>query len=75
MAVRKPRVADERSKCRETVFVERSCVRRSARERLFAFVSSRPVGSLAESVRRVSVIQAIRSRIHLTEPVRALITS
>ena len=50
-------------------------MRRSGSERLFAFVRSTLAGRLEGSVRRVSVTHAIRSRIHRTEPARALITS
>lgn len=52
-----------------------SCVRRSGRERLLAFLRSMPAGRIVGSVRRVSVTQAMRSSVHLTEPARALITS
>ena len=75
MAVKNPRVGDERRRCRETVLVERTRVRRSERENEFISFRSMPVGSWVASVRSVSVTQAIRLRIHLTEPARALITS
>ena len=75
IAVRKPRVGDESKRCSEIVLVARSCFRRSGKERLLAFLRSLPAGRIVGSVRRVSVTQAMRSRVHLTEPVRALITS
>ena len=50
-------------------------MKRSVSERSFAFVRSIPGGRFVWSVRRVSVTHAMRSRIHLTDPARALMTS
>jgi hypothetical protein len=75
MAVRKPRVGEDSKICRETVLDERRWARRSGRENLLAFVRSMLRGRLAGRRRRVSVIQAMRSRVHRMEPARALMTS
>ncbi len=75
MAVRKPRVGEERRRCSEMVFVELRWARTSGRESWLMSVRDRPGGSVLGSVRRVSVSQAMRSRTQRTEPARALITS
>lgn len=75
MAVRKPRVGDERRRCREMVFVDCRWARRSGSEKPAALVRSIPGGKVDGRVRRVSTSQAIRSSTHRTDPVRALMTS
>lgn len=75
MAFRKPRVGEERRRCRETVLVECRWDTRSGRERVFAFVRSIDGGSVVGSVSRVSASQAMSSSTHRTEPVNASITS
>lgn len=71
MAVRKPRVGEERRRCSEMLFVVWRWVRSEGSERLAGFVRS----IVDESVKSVSVIQAMRSRIQRTEPASKLITS
>ena len=75
MAVRKPRVGDERRRCREMVLVLCRWARSSGRGRLLALVRSIVGGKVVGSVRSVSVIQAKRSKTQRTDPARELITS
>ncbi len=75
MAVRKPRVGDERRRCREMVFVVWRCARSSGSWRLLALVRSIVGGKLSERLRSVSVSHAMRSKTQRTEPARELITS
>jgi hypothetical protein len=44
IAVRKPRVGEDRRRCKETVLVDRNLISRSGSERLFAFVRSMSAG-------------------------------
>jgi len=57
------------------LFVDRRWVSRSGRERELGFVRSIDGGRVLGRVRSVSVIQAIRSRTHRTDPASAFITS
>lgn len=57
------------------LFVDRRWVSRSGRERVLGFVRSIDAGRVLGRVRSVSVIQAIRSRTHRTDPASAFITS
>jgi hypothetical protein len=75
MAVRKPRVDDERRRCRDMVLVLCRWARSSGRGRLLALVRSIVGGKVEGRVRSVSISQAKKSSTQRTEPARELITS
>jgi hypothetical protein len=75
MAVRNPRVGEERRRWREMVLVEWRWARRSGSERLVVWVRSTVFGSVSGREIRVSMSQAMRSKTQRTDPARALMTS
>jgi hypothetical protein len=75
MAVRNPRVGEERRRWRDIVLVEWRWARRSGSERLVVWVRSTVGGRVFGREIRVSMSQAMRSRTQRTDPARALMTS
>jgi hypothetical protein len=75
MAVRKPRVGDERRRWRDMVLVLCKWARSSGSGRLLALVRSIVGGNVPGRARSVSVNQAKRSKTQRTDPARELITS
>jgi hypothetical protein len=74
MAVRKPRVEDERRKCKDMVFVMCRCARRSGSD-IDVDVRSIVEGTDLGKSSKVSMSHAMRSRVHRTDPARELMTS
>ena len=75
MAVRKPRVGEERRRCSEMVLLDWRCVMRSGRESVAGFVRVIESGMVSLTSSNCAMSQAMRSRVQRTEPARALITS
>ena len=75
MAVRKPRVGDERRRCKDIVLVLCKWARSSGRGRVLALVRSIVGGKVEGRVRSVSVSHAKKSSTQRTEPAREFITS
>jgi len=75
MAVKKPRVGEERRRCRDIVLVLCKWARSSGSGMLLALVRSMIGGRVVGRLMRVSVSHAMRSKTQRTDPARELITS
>lgn len=75
MAVKKPRVGEERRRCRDMVLVVCKWARSSGSWRLLTLVRSIVGGKVVGRVTSVSVSHAMSSKTQRTEPARELITS